>query len=229
MPKCKNCYKFGLFLKLNSAGICAECENRIALAKKKEQEKKTKAYVQKQLEPMYKQQKLSDAELEKLQKADKQYEIDNNIEQRIAVYESILSKKTRWNSFNYCMKLARMYEEIGQNDKAWRYLNKMETWFATYPSPKSYLSKISQEQFSILKKEKKYKDALRMLLITRVSYSDSVTEFNKEKFVKDAKPIAKNIGIDEEALQRMADEAFMAILHKENDVHQVTELIKKYT
>lgn len=66
--------------------------------------------------------------------------------------------------------------------------------------------KIRYEQFRILRKEKKYKDAIRMLAVNHVLKTNSPngSYFSVEKFEKDGKTTAKGAGITAERFHELA-------------------------
>lgn len=137
-----------------------------------------------------------DWEIAQLQAAEEKYEQDKNTQSCIQTFEKILLKGTRWNSFNYHMTLVRLYLSAERNDEAWAYLNRLLILF-----PDEYNTyKVRNEQFRILKKEKKYKDALRMLAVSHVLKTNSPngSYFSREKFEKDGKTTAKGAGISSE-------------------------------
>ena len=173
------------------------------------------------------QTKHADAEIALLQAADRQFENDKDLDKRIAAYESVFHKKTHWNSFNYCMKLVKMYEDAEKNNKAWSLLNKMIGWFATYPNPAAYIPKIRKEQFKILKKEKKYDEALRWLLAAHASFAKNPSEFNAERFISEAKTTAKGLGMTEEQLQELA-EIVQKTLRQSNGAEKVDEAYQAF-
>lgn len=111
-----------------------------------------------------------------------------------------------WNSFNYCLSLVKMYVDADRRDDAWRLLNQMTIAFAKFPSPEYYTAKVRYEQFKILKKEKKYLDALRMLAVSHVLKTNSPngSQFDTEKFIKEAKTTAKGAGLSQEDLEDLA-------------------------
>ena len=165
----------------------------------------------------------SDREIMELQKADAAFREDGDLEKRISVYEEYLLKKTHWNSFNFNLALAEMYFKAGENDKAWGYLNQMYIWALDPDVAWDDTSKIRLQQFKILKSEKKYKDALVMLVSSYVinAYGISGMYFNKTKFKKDMKATAKAIGFLEEDQDAFADDLESKIKQKkirENDV-----------
>ena len=165
----------------------------------------------------------SNKALADMKKADAEYKEDGNIEKRIATYEKYLLEKPQWQAMNYCLALAKMYIKTGRNNQAWGYLNKMYLWINEPGIPGGDISKIRMEQFKILKSEKKYSDALVMLVASYVIKSSSPNElvFNKEKFKKDAKTTAKGLGLSEMELSSFADVLEKNIRTKiinENDV-----------
>ena len=149
----------------------------------------------------------SDKAISEMYKADAAYEKNGDIDKRIRVYEKYMLKKPEWNSFNFNMALAKMYVKAGRNDTAWGYLNQMYLWAIDPTAIGGDVSKIRFEQFKILKAEKKYKDAMVMLVSSYVvnAYGIQGTYFNKEKFKKDAKTTVKGIGISEADLVVFAD------------------------
>ena len=162
-------------------------------------------------------EKEADNELETLQKADKQYYEDNDIEKRIAVYESVLNHQPEWNNFNFCLSLLSMYEKTEQYQKGWSFANQMIAWFAVFPV--GDMSKIRYAQFRILKKEKKYVEALRMLTLSHIHNAGyySVEDLQK-RMVKDGKTTAKGAGLTVEDLEELA-----ALLKKSADRKKNTE------
>ena len=219
MATCKLCGKKGLFLKLNGNGVCAECEKRHKTATTK-------------IERSTKQTDVADTEIQLLLKADEQFKSDGDINKRIAIYESILTKKPKWNSFNYCMKLVNMYLDEGNNNKAWGQLNKMLGWFASFPNPNAYFDKIYMCQFKILKKEKKHKDALRMLIWSQAGYVDGQYSqrmpFNDERMLKDGKTTAKAMGLSEESFVDLISRVSKAVKQKRDSYDELDALYQNF-
>ena len=150
----------------------------------------------------------SDKAIADMHRADAAYEKDGDIEKRIKTYEKYLLEKPQWNSFNFNLSLAKMYVKAGHNDKAWGYLNQMYLWAIDPGAIGGDASKIRFEQFKILKAEKKYKDALLMLVSSYVLNAYAVRDmyFNKPKFIKDVKTTAKAIGFTEDQVASFADD-----------------------
>ena len=156
----------------------------------------------------------SDTAIRECQKADEQFKIDGDIDKIISVYEKFFTEKTGWSSFNFNLKLAKLYVKAGRNNDAWAYLNKMTYWAMQPDAINMDLSKIRFEQFKILKAEKKYKDALINLVLSYVEKGQEMnwSYFNKNKFISDAKTTAKKAGITEVKMNEFADKLEKAIL-----------------
>ena len=182
-------------------------------SKKAEPEKKATISATRDIEKILRD---SDKAIADMHKADAAYEKDGNIDKRIRVYEKYMLKKPEWNSFNFNLALAKMYVKAGRNDTAWGYLNQMYLWAIDPTAIGGDVSKIRFEQFKILKAEKKYKDAMVMLVSSYVvnAYGIQGMYFNKEKFKKDAKTTAKGIGISETDLATFADKLEKNIKNK---------------
>ncbi|MBR1798104.1 MAG: hypothetical protein IJ757_08900 [Clostridiales bacterium] len=158
----------------------------------------------------------SDKVIAACQKADAEYNKDHDLDKRLAVYEKYFLKKPEWNGFNFCLSLATMYVKSGQNDKAWGYLNQLFIW-TIEPGPiNGYAYKVRYEQFKILKSEKRFKDAMVMLVSSNILNSEAMVKpyFNKDKFLKDAKTTAKGIGFSEDSLEEFANRLEKGIISK---------------
>lgn len=193
-------------------------------SKKAEPEKKiTSAPASKDIDKVLRDR---DKAIAEMRKADAVYEKDGDINKRIHVYEKYMMKKPEWNSFNFNMALAKMYVKAGRNDTAWGYLNQMYLWAIDDTAIGGDTSKIRYEQFKILKSEKKFKDAMVMLVSSYVVNAYGIRDmyFNKEKFKKDAKTTAKGIGIGEADLAIFADK-----LEKDIKARKIKETtVEKY-
>ena len=156
----------------------------------------------------------SDKAIAEMQKADDVFEKDGNLEKRIEIYEKYLLKEPQWNSFNFNMALANMYVKAGRNNDAWAYLNQMYSWAVDPNVIGGDAAKVRFEQFRLLKSEKKYEDALVMLVSSYVigAYELQKTYFNKAKFKKDAKTTLKAIGFMETDSEAFADDLENAIM-----------------
>lgn len=197
-------------------------------SKKKKADKDLKKF----FEEHEKEQKKTDEMIQMLFKADAQYEKDGDLNKKIAVYEKVLdmSKEPRWNSFNQCMNLVKMYLDADRRDDAWRALNQMTVIFVNFPAYRGRLGKIRYEQFRILRSEKKYIDALEKLLYSHViSYTtEEKTTFPVEKFVKDAKTSAKSIGMTDEDLSELAQLIQKETKKRIRTEREITDLYRSF-
>lgn len=150
----------------------------------------------------------SDKAIAECQKADEEYSKDGDIGKRISVYEKHFLQRPQWNCFNFCWSLAEMYMKAGENDKAWGYVNQLYLW-TTDPKCNihGYNDKVRYIQFKLLKSEKRFKEALVMLVSSYMlnAYAIQGIYFNKKKFIKEAKTTAKGIGFSEDDLNIFAD------------------------
>lgn len=135
---------------------------KIAEKKRAEQEEllaKTKNTIlqefNKIIEPLNVRLKKGDEQLDRILKETQLSKETGDIDNLIKVYEEILLKEGLcFNGKGYRINLAELYCKNGQNDKAWGYLNRIAS---EYPD---MMDKIRDAQAKILKKEKKYTDAL---------------------------------------------------------------------
>lgn len=160
------------------------------------------------------------------------YQDDGDINKCIKIYEDILLRGTSWNSFNYCMTLANLYFKSKQYDKAWGFLNWTQLHFSYLPSHTDYMMvKIRYLQFKILKSEKRYLDALEMLLFSylyTVYGADGKVYFNKSKFFKESKTTARQIRISEEELLNFINEFELQLKRKPMTEDDVRSFFTKY-
>jgi len=155
----------------------------------------------------------ADKEIETLIKASDKYDKDNDLDACIQVYESVLKldKPRLWNNFNYCLKLVDLYLKADRRNDAWRFLNQMTIQAARDSTAPEYeICKIRYKQFGILKKEKKFLDALEMLSVYHVLHSNAPagSQFNIDKYIKDANTTAKGAGLSSEQLNDLAQRLF---------------------
>ena len=172
----------------------------------------------------------SDKAIDAMHKADEQYDQDGDINKRIAVYEKYLKVKPQWNSFNFDMALAKMYVKAGRNNDAWGYLNQMYIWSIDPTAVGGDVSKIRFEQFKILKSEKKYADAMVMLVSSYLinAYEVKGIYFNKEKFIKDSKTTSKRLGHEEDSLRAFANDFERKLKAREIQEKDVQQYVAGY-
>ena len=193
MAKCKKCGKKGLFLTVNSDGLCKDCATKVTKAENNIT--RTTSNIDAEL-------KKQDAHLAKLTAAEIKYKEDGDINKIIAVYEDIFIKqKSTLVTQKRWFGLADLYVKNGQNDKAWAWLNQMAV---LHPD---YTSKIEEKRYKILKKENKHLEDAMIHLMASVGYSEGnagplayYNAYGKNKFLKEAPSLIKKLKWDEEIL-----------------------------
>lgn len=219
MAKCNKCGKRGLFLKVNSYGLCADCAK-----------KQTTIKITREVDSLRRELAQQDKDLEILLKAEKDFEDDNDIAKLIVVYEDIFIKqKSTLNSQSRWFKLVDLYLKLGQNDKAWGWLNQLAI---THPE---YTYKIDEKRYKILKKEGKHlMDAMFYLMSSighsqgNAGYAAYYQEFGRKKFLKEAPSLIKKLKWDDTDLAAL--EAMLASTISKNNVdfHKLRKLFKEY-
>lgn len=184
MSKCKKCNKWGLFLKVDVFGRCDEC----AEAEDNEWSKKHNLPTRKEIE---RQQEV----LNILNKAREKYKIDKNIDAIIKTYEEVvLIEEVDYPRIG-TLYLAELYYKNNELDKAWSHTN-----WTLLKEPKSIVE-VRRLQYKILKKEKKYADALCSLMASFMYESEiyeRVTELDKIAFSKQCRVTLRKLKIDTE-------------------------------
>ena len=135
-----------------------------------------------------------------VQKAREKYEEDKKIDDLIKSYEYVLLEANPpiKNMRSLPISLAELYRKSNQNDKAWGYLNSL---LLTHPE---LLDKIRFEQCKILKSEKKYIEAMEMLMCGYLYKSKWNNTFNEKHFTKDATPISNRLKWDSQKIEYLA-------------------------
>ena len=220
MSKCSVCGKRGLFLKIDKDGRCSTCAskaNRTLTAE--ESVERINPEFKKIKSDLEHQEKL----LSSVLKAREQYKVDNDINKLIASYEyaMIEAKPPLKNAQSHTMYLAELYIKNNQNDKAWSYLNSILL------SHMDLTHKIRFLQCKILKKEKKYVDAMIMLMMGHLFKSQISSGFNKETFIKEATPIANKLGLSSSNVEYLAYLIENQVKHHNYDDQVLRESYKK--
>ena len=193
MAKCSICGKRGIFLKIDKYGRCSACAYKTAYRTLTAEEL---------VERVHPEFKKTNSDLEHQEKlltsvweAREQYKTDNDIDKLISVYEyALITSKPPLKSDTHTMYLADLYIKSGQNNKAWGYLNSILF------SHSELTGKIRYAQCKVLKKEKKYVDAMQMLMLSYLFNSKWNNTFRDTAFVKDATPIANKLKWDSEKI-----------------------------
>lgn len=135
-----------------------------------------------------------------VQKAHAKYKEDKRLDDLIKSYEYVLleAKPPIKSMRSLPISLAELYRKNNQNDKAWGYLNSL---LLTHPS---LLDKIRFEQCKVLKSEKKYIEAMEMLMCGYLYKSKWNNTFNEKLFTKDATPISNRLKWDSQKIEYLA-------------------------
>lgn len=135
-----------------------------------------------------------------VQKARAKYEEDKQIDDLIKSYEYVLLEADPpiKNMRSLPISLAELYRKNNQNDKAWGYLNSL---LLAHPD---LLDKIRFEQCKILKSEKKYIEAMEMLMCGYLYKSKWNNTFNEKLFTRDATPISNRLNWDSQKIEYLA-------------------------
>lgn len=121
------------------------------------------------------------------------------------------------------MRLADFYYKEKEFDKAWQYLNDIQY---VYPELKS---KIDVFRTRILKKEKKYKDALFYLMSANLFNSNGGRnqDFNVERLKKDLSPILKKLNMyDNEKYFKSIIDIINEALKAEKNPYKCEEILR---
>ena len=134
-----------------------------------------------------------------IQKADSQYDKDQNLVDLISKYEHAFIKsepplKVSWN-----LRLADYYILAGMRDKAWGYL--IFLLLHDY-APRN---RIRLYQAKVLKKEKKYLDAVEMYMLGHLAKSEWNNTYNENLFLKDIKSCANKLKWDSDMMCCLSD------------------------
>lgn len=135
-----------------------------------------------------------------LDQAASKYENDGDIDSLLSVYQKIFfdsgielhSQTKAFYPVEICIK-------NGWNDKAWAYLNRLLS-LSDIP-----VSKIRFYQGKILKKEKKYLDAVEMYMLGHLAKSEWNNTYNENLFLKDIKSCANKLKWDSDMMCCLSD------------------------
>ncbi|MBC3797151.1 hypothetical protein [Acetobacterium tundrae] len=150
----------GLFSKINKM-VAEEKQAKQALKEIEKRSIATSLAFDKIMEPINEYNKKGDQQLERLKKETQFSKETGDVQKLIEVYEDVLlNEGLCFNGKGYYINLAELYYKTGQLDKAWGYLNKIGV---EHPE---LISKIRDFQSKVLRKEKKYQDALLFQIIS---------------------------------------------------------------
>lgn len=131
--------------------------------------------------------------------ADQQYEIDNDIDKLISVYEYVFLQCDPPLITSSDLALGDLYQKNNQNDKAWSYYN-----YLLQGKLNTSREHIRFAQAKLLKKEKKYLEAIRMYCFGYVTIAQDVHYFNENKFIKEIGVCGRKLGWTPEMIAELA-------------------------
>lgn len=114
--------------------------------------------------------------------ARERYKNDGNLDAIIKEYEFAFVESNPPCTSSQYIKLADFYIKAGQNDKAWGYLNSM---LAKKPNGRK---DIRFAQARILKKEKRYMDAIEMYMLGYLANAERNNSFSPNTFKREIQP-----------------------------------------
>jgi len=217
MSKCRLCGKSGLFFRVNSNGLCAECA------------KKQHSFASNSAQSIHQNISNHDKELSILINAEEEYSSDKDIQKLISVYEDIfIRQKSTLNSQSRWFNLVELYLKAGQNDKAWAWLNQLAI---KHPD---YMSKIEDKRYKILNKEGRFLDAM-LSLMSSIGYSEGnagpqayYQAYGRSRFIKLAPALIKKLKWPADDLSLLEDMLSSSIGKKEFNYSLLREKYKEF-
>lgn len=185
MGQCKLCKKKGLFLPLNQDGYCSSCE------------RKQTAY--------YQEQKALERKWAKERRYFEKYKIaelpilnsvNYSVADKIPVYETFLKTyKFERSAHHHVLRLAELYAQNGQFEKAKGLLNEIYLFDISDPESEGHIRKVRYTQFLVENQWGHYLTAVQMLCAYYV-----LSSAYPASFLKKMRPIAKRAGLSPEQI-----------------------------
>lgn len=157
--------------------------------------------------------------LSQVNAAREQYKKDGDLSAVIRVYEFAFVESDPPCKSSQCYNLIDYYLKAGMNDKAWAYLNKM----LIQNNPQ--LEKIRMYQAKILKKEKKWIDAIQMYMLEYLSKAEWKNQFDKEMFIKDIRSSINKLNWTDEDMAKLSSMIEKQVIKKD---FSEAKIIKEY-
>ena len=204
MAQCKQCGKKGLFLRINTQGLCEACNNAL-IKKELEKAKERERHLEESKRKRQEEDRVADKQIKQLNDARNKYLSVGEYDKLIAIYEEVFSVPTTWNSASHKLSLVEYYQKIGQNDKAWVLLNSI---VVDYPGE---AHRVRRSQYRQLKSEKKYLEALKMFFLYKFNDCKSITCWpdvkgrERASFLKEAQILAKKAMLDIDSISELAN------------------------
>ena len=217
MSICNNCGKGGFFFKTDRNGLCPECakiESSKIIREGLLRNDKEYAALDKEL-------KTQDEQIERINAARSRFQKDNDYLALITVFETVFIKERTTLNINK-LELAELYYKAELYDKAWAYANSLLL------DKRNDVSKIRYFMCKVLKNEKKYPDAMLMLMLSYLYKSKWNNTFQSEMFIKDATPIANKLKWDASKVQYLASLIDNQVKKKRYDESVLIEKFKTF-
>ena len=160
--------------------------------------------------------------LDAVNNATAQYSNDNDLDAIIKAYEHAFIEANPPCHSSQNLKLVGFYVKKGELNKAWGYLNRLQS---TQEAP---TEKIRNEQFRILKKEKRFIPALDMLMGEHLLTYSNQTSFNRDRFLKEAGVCTRALKWDEGVLNDMADMLAVQLKNKDYNESKLHDTFSNY-
>ena len=160
-----------------------------------------------------------DSLLKEVNEARDRYKNGGDIKDIIKAFEHAFKESDPPCSSSQCWYLVTLYLKNNQNDAAWEYLQLMRHRSAltlknqnsivpyTIQDFYSESSQISEQEARILKKEKRFKEAIRSYMFEYLEWiwaKRDFVKFEKDRFLKDIKPCANKLKWDEDKMDYLA-------------------------
>ncbi len=159
--------------------------------------------------------------LDRVNTAQQRYKQDGDLEAVIKELEFAFIKCNPPCRSSQCFDLVDYYIKAGQNNKAWSYLNRLSM------RKNAPMMHIRFAQARILKKEKKYADAVQMFMLGYLAKSNG-QDFRKDKFIKDIKSSANKLEWDDNTITRLVNILEKQIKKKNYDEGALIEEYRKF-
>ncbi len=160
--------------------------------------------------------------LSRVNAAREKYNDDGDLESVIKEFEYAFWKADPPCESAQYIDLVGFYLKAGMNDRAWAYLNYLIS------SQQAPMEKIRFEQARILKKEKRYADAIEMYMLGHLAKSKLDSIFHKDKFIKDIQSSANKLGLDENQREYLANLVESTVKRKNYDENALLKQYRKF-
>jgi len=165
--------------------------------------------------------------LNKVNAAQEKYKKDKDLDAVIKALEFAFIESDPPCKTSQNMDLADYYIKAGQNDNAWSYLNRL------YVRKEALIKDIRFAQARLLKKEKKYADAIEMYMLGYLDKCLWNKTFQKEMFLKDIRSSVNQLGWNEEITEKLCQILEKQVKDNNNDeallVNKYRELYSSIT